>query len=434
MRQFAVLRLLTVAIVLASPVCHATVVTSGTVVCTGQAYVSGGCDVNLDADGVSYTGGHSYNFVGYGPFAPDTSFGVHRFGDGLDGYCGTIAVNGVIPPGLRTTPSRIEMWRACNFELNGPNILLDHGPGIYTGTFSMYQSVCGFYTSVRFLCAIDLYMTGSGVVELEFSNGGSYGVPARTHLSLVRATYTIVPEPSAVWYLAFVFVGLVAVRYWRFKAIGPLMALSATVAIPVCHASVVTSGSITFGLDHPEAGFVNFEGDGFSYLNGGWADGSLPAILPSCAPLFPCFSPHHFEGGSDFGYGTLTINGTTYDGVQYNNGNNAQRSSYFDLEGSPVLVDHGAGLYSGSFTFAGSLCGVISTIHHGEFLPCIADLPEISGAGIFEAQVRDTGGPGEPLSITSITYIFVRVPEPATLGLLSLSLVAFSLARKKRSC
>lgn len=165
-------------------------------------------------------------------------------------------------------------------------------------------------------------------------------------------------------------------------------------------ASVITSGTISIAGAFANGNF-DFSGSDFSASGpisfGNWAlTGFINMPAGSTAGV------NGFQAGNDFGPGAATI-GTTDLIVDWGALNSAG-SSIFSIIGLPILVDAGPGTYESTFTFTGSLCG---TQGGAIPLPCVANLPSLTGSGIVSANFVAIGA---NLSFSSATYTFTT-PE-----------------------
>lgn len=98
--------------------------------------------------------------------------------------------------------------------------------------------------------------------------------------------------------------------------------------------------------------------------------------------------------------------------------------------GPPILRNHGAGLYTGTFTFTGALCGT-------DFLPgnrpCLVEFPLTPLPGLTGAGTVDVAVTGQTvLQATRAIYAFTSsssaIPEPASALLLAPAIALLNLA------
>jgi hypothetical protein len=175
-------------------------------------------------------------------------------------------------------------------------------------------------------------------------------------------------------------------------------------------AATVTGGFVRVTGQGSVSGEFTLSGENFS------ASGQFggPLIWPtdSCAILLvgDSCSPKGYVLGNDFGNGSGTVNGTTHSVVRFGD-LHAEKPSIFDFVGGSIAIP-GPGMFSGPFTFQGSLCG---TDEAGIQNPCLVDLPELTGSGIVTMTVHEyLVEPGIiARTVSEATYTFL-VPEPNT--------------------
>jgi hypothetical protein len=149
------------------------------------------------------------------PCAPGASLPVTMKQVGTDMFNGTAVFQSTQFPSIIW--GSYENAKSSMFEITGPPIILDAGPGTYTSTFSFSGTFCGLLppTGGAFgrPCDVDMpTVTGSGIVSVQVANyleGPS--------LRVTEATYTFtdasaVPEPSTIALVGLV-TGLLLV--WR---------------------------------------------------------------------------------------------------------------------------------------------------------------------------------------------------------------------------
>jgi hypothetical protein len=187
----------------------------------------------------------------------------------------------------------------------------------------------------------------------------------------------------------------------------------------------LTSGSASTGFDHFA---LNASGVNISIQAAAGGDpGNL--TFATCTPS-PCAAGSILNVGGvfqasqlniGFSTGTVTINGTTFTNVLF--------SGTLNFTGSVVLPsdfvnDHPVTV---PFTMQGQLTGFIPCDPSQPFVPCqqVFDIT-LNGSGIATANFQFFG-------TRSVVYAFSEpVPEPATLGLFGVGLLALNSLRKRR--
>jgi hypothetical protein len=187
-------------------------------------------------------------------------------------------------------------------------------------------------------------------------------------------------------------------------------------------ASTVTAGYIQ--ATSLGAGAFALSGSGFT-ADGRFDVGAFPVF--SCNGCAPGTSLRisAFELGNDFRNGSATIGGQYYPNVIWGD-LYAEGPSVFQIFGPDIVLNKGAGTYLGTFSFAGSLCGVdpnVSAIPD----PCIVQLG-LGGTGIVSVDVSEAV---ELLWVDQVTYTFVT-PEPGTLALLGSAILGLGAAFRRR--
>jgi hypothetical protein len=163
--------------------------------------------------------------------------------------------------------------------------------------------------------------------------------------------------------------------------------------------SVINDGTITITGIAPTGNF-NFSGSEFSasgtFEFGNW---SLAGAL---APPGGSLGVNGFVFGDDFGFGGATVSGTDFGAVNWGSFL-APRASVFSITGLPITLDHGPGIYAGTFTFTGGLCGNPG----GNPPTCAVDLPDLTGSGTVSVNIVPRAG---LLTSESATYTFIAEP------------------------
>jgi hypothetical protein len=188
-------------------------ITSGSIQITGVIPTG---QFSLSGPGFTVTGGFSLGNwapILCFPCAPGSSLQVTGVQVGDDFAGGTAVIGATSLPTILWdigSPSN-----TSNFNVTGPAILLNSGPGTYNGTFSFTGSLCG-KVSPGFAgpCDVDLAtLSGSGNVAVQIiSVGGA--------LQYTSATYNFTtPEPASaeMTLLAFGVLGLIALGRRRLK-------------------------------------------------------------------------------------------------------------------------------------------------------------------------------------------------------------------------
>jgi hypothetical protein len=120
-----------------------------------------------------------------------SSLSVNGVVIGNDFTSGPAVVEGVAYPSLNWGSLFAE--GPSFFEMTGPPIQLDAGPGAYTGVFSFSGSLCGTISGsgIPEPCMADFpVLTGAGAVAVTLI-ANSMGT-----LTYTEATYTFIPEPA----------------------------------------------------------------------------------------------------------------------------------------------------------------------------------------------------------------------------------------------
>jgi len=190
--------------------------------------------------------------------------------------------------------------------------------------------------------------------------------------------------------------------------------------------TAITSGTITVRLT---TGTFNFSGPDFS-VSGVFADGNWDeATCRSCQQPGGVMGVNGGVSGTDFAPGSATVDATSFPFIPW--GSTAyilqpEGVSRFDVSGPAITLDAGPGTYHSTFTFGGSLCGVVSHDPLGRPQPCDVDLRGLTGSGIVDVNINSGGG---KLNFTSAVYTFT--PEPQTWMLALAGIVAVLGWRRK---
>ncbi|HST78945.1 MAG TPA: PEP-CTERM sorting domain-containing protein [Verrucomicrobiae bacterium] len=195
----------------------AAAITSGTITITGLNPTGA---FNFSGPGFSVSGGFDLGNWGPNtshPLQPGTALSVDGEESGRDFVAGSATVGAMSFPFAvwGTTANTTPPGAQSIFNVSGPSITLDAGPGTYRSTFSFSGSLCGTAGSSSgpepIPCLVDLRdLTGSGIVDVNMRSAGS----ADAALEYTSAVYTFTPEPQT-WMLALA--GIVAIVGWRRK-------------------------------------------------------------------------------------------------------------------------------------------------------------------------------------------------------------------------
>ena len=171
----------------------------------------------------------------------------------------------------------------------------------------------------------------------------------------------------------------------------------------------IESGSIQVFDTLTDSGVFTLSGDNFT------ASGEI--IESALLPLGCCsvLSIDGFASGGGFGSGPATVGGTTFPQLNWANaftgGGTGLSFSQFVVTG-PDIVLSGPGTYVGSFSFAGSLCGGPPGVVINGQVPCLVDLPQLTGSGLVSVVIE--AFPNGTLHEVDATYTFVA-PEPSSI-------------------
>lgn len=195
-----------------------------------------------------------------------------------------------------------------------------------------------------------------------------------------------------------------------------LLSASQVFGATVTGGSIQVTGLLTSGRFALQGSFFD--------VNGGFTDGNWMA-LRACQPCLPGtnVSPFGYQVGEDFLTGTALVNGSTYPYVLWGYAL-ALKGSTIQVDGPPIQIG-GAGVYTGTFTFTGQLCGTDGNLLGSDV--CVVDLPVLTGSGRVDLRVLDDVAGA--VYIDQATYTFT--PEPASLVLAVSALTALGLLRSR---
>jgi hypothetical protein len=178
-------------------------------------------------------------------------------------------------------------------------------------------------------------------------------------------------------------------------------------------------GGATLGWD------LTYDPDPFVTSNFSVTNNTLATqtyVITVTLPIFPALTPSSLLGGSVQG-------GVTSDGTAGTVSSSSGIAIYTALiDGSPVV---GGTLFPDLPTSASSgpfLSASLGSAAFGTPIPSLAGPAVLSDIGI---QLRFTLTPGDQASFTSV-FVAEVVPEPTTLGLVSLGLAGLALAGRRR--
>ena len=201
------------------------------------------------------------------------------------------------------------------------------------------------------------------------------------------------------------------------RAVGCALMLGIT----TLHAAQITSGSVVVGGGG--SGDFDLKGTDFS-VQGDFTFGSFP---PAAFFVVTPGELVYLGGqvtGSDFGGGSGTVNGTIHPLVDFSGSLIEGDSSAFYFSSEFVRLA-GPGVYTGTFTFVGGLCGSAAGI------VCDISLHSLTGHGTVALLVVPATNPEGALSVTQVAYTFV--PEPSMLPLTVIAAIAFGMVWRRRS-
>lgn len=200
------------------------------------------------------------------------------------------------------------------------------------------------------------------------------------------------------------------------------MLLATLAVVPAAKATLITAGEIQ--VVSPSTGRGNF-----SFLIGGipvsgFFDEGTRLLLPGYEGTF--FDGNHsLVGSTDMFYGYVESQFVLWNKP---GPGGTPVPTTLDTTAPGAALMQGQTVYHSAFDFQGSLCGsfVVNT-------PCDVIFPSLSGQGIaefiFDESVLDDGR--HFFTPIKATYTFTPVPEPTTLALFCLGLVALAFAKAR---
>ena len=214
-----------------------------------------------------------------------------------------------------------------------------------------------------------------------------------------------------------------------------LLLLGFCISAPYAFGTKVESGSIDMYSPNTIASLGSFTLSGSDFTTSGsiQSSGLAPLLCrPSCSVLDVQGTFGGFVSNTDFGSGAATVGGTTFPQLNWANFYSPGPSfSLFTITGPDIIVN-GPGTYVGTFSFTGSLCGGPLGVNINGQLPCLVDLPQLTGSGIVTDTIE--AFPNGQLHEVDVTYTFIA-PEPSSMILVaSAGLIFFLRRRKSNGC
>jgi hypothetical protein len=169
-------------------------------------------------------------------------------------------------------------------------------------------------------------------------------------------------------------------------------------------ADQISSGFISLSTSAPMINFSLTSGGSGGFTVTGNGFGGWPVANPGAADR--SLGVFGIVSGGDFGIGSANIAGISLPSLFWDD------TQLYDVVGSffqvtgPNIQLHGPGTYFGTFSFTGSLCGVVSFSARS----CDVRLPDLTGGGQFEITLESVPGLPNELEYTEARYTFA--PEP----------------------
>ena len=213
------------------------------------------------------------------------------------------------------------------------------------------------------------------------------------------------------------------------KIVVGLFVLAMLVVTPSVNADpiVITSGSLS--VNSSAVATYTLNGQNFSVTSVFGDSGNSGPV--GCVPCGSgsLVSTSSFFVGTSLGQGSATINGTTFDPVEF--------LGEFNLGGTPVLLPVGTSdlSFTVPFNFSGNIRGCEDNVS------CVNEVfstVELVGQGLLTVEFAFSGTTAGGVSIysfKSLTYNFqdAAVPEPMTVALLATGLVGLGAKLRSRT-
>jgi hypothetical protein len=200
---------------------------------------------------------------------------------------------------------------------------------------------------------------------------------------------------------------------------------------PCLFGGTITRGSIEFSGGFLPTGPFTLSGDNFS-VSGWISSGNWQFGLGWCSGMPGSCDPGDsigvggYVGNMDVRGGSGTVDGITYPHLIWGSFNHPG-PTYLQVTGDPITLDAGPGVYTGTFSFEGALCGILPG-SSGYPEPCEVALRPLSGIGIVAMTFVE--GEGGSLRYAGATHTFI--PEPSTLVLTTAGLALVIAAARRR--
>ena len=185
----------------------------------------------------------------------------------------------------------------------------------------------------------------------------------------------------------------------------------------------ITSGQVFVGLSGSSTNFVLI-GTDFTINSTGAPSGANPSCSP-CTSGTPISISNSF--GPNLGFGSATINGTTFNNIFFVGQLNFNVSDIV----LPLTQDGAIGVQiEPFFTFTGTIRGCLDAACNTE----VFSVTELAGTGFAKAAFAFIGNQNGVSLFTpsSLRYDLHEIPEPVTMTLLASGLVGLGVLRRRR--